>query len=63
MSNENGVPKKHNIVLEINGVRHSTKDHFVISALQNLLVEHDVFDDGDVLEVLLQDRDYIVHEY
>lgn len=63
MSTENTPPKKHNIVLEIDGVRHSTEDYFVISALQNLLVEHDVFDDGDILEVLLQDRDYILHEY
>lgn len=63
MSKEHIMPKEHKIVLEIDGVRHSTSNYFVISALQELLVEHDIFEEGDILEVLVNDRDYILHEY
>jgi len=54
---------EHKIALEIDGKRFEAEDITVIDALQNILVQAGVLDDGDILEVLERDQDYILHMY
>lgn len=51
------------IALEINGQRFEAEQVLVIDAIQDLLIQAGILEDGDILEVLERDQDYILHKY
>lgn len=51
------------ISLEINGQRYETEGIDIIYAVNDLLTEAGILEEGDTLELLERDQDYILHKY
>ena len=53
----------HKIALEIDGQRFEAEQVMVIDAIQDMLIQAGILEEGDILEVLERDQDYILHKY
>lgn len=51
------------IALEINGKRYESDIDMAIPAIEDMLVQAGILEEGDILEVLERDQDYILHKY
>tara|TARA_R110001592_G_scaffold341870_1_gene631239 strand:- start:1898 stop:2068 length:171 start_codon:yes stop_codon:yes gene_type:complete len=51
------------IALEIDGKRYETQGVDIIYAVTDLLTEAGILEEGDVLELLDRDQDFILHKY
>jgi len=53
----------HKIALEIDGQRFEAEQVLIIDTIQDLLIQAGILEDGDILQVLEGDHDYIFHKY